>query len=75
MVALNAEGPTCFDFAIQHGVPGAFMSIIGYDLIKNIVEIQGEECPELILNRLNQEVVDTFNRNNTSSQEDSYNFV
>lgn len=54
-----------------HGVPGAFMSIIGYDLIKNIVEIQGEECPELILNRLNQEVVDTFNRNNTSSQEDS----
>ncbi|MCU4175847.1 ligand-binding sensor domain-containing protein [Carboxylicivirga sp. N1Y90] len=46
-----------------HGVPGAFMSIIGFDLIKNIVEIRGIECPANILNVLNKEVVATFNKN------------
>ncbi|MCU4166327.1 ligand-binding sensor domain-containing protein [Carboxylicivirga caseinilyticus] len=46
-----------------HGVPGAFMSIIGFDLIKNIIEIQGIECPEMVLNKLNDEVVHTFSNN------------
>jgi len=46
-----------------HGVPGAFMSIIGFDLIKNIIEIQGIECPEAVLNKLNEEVVQTFSNN------------
>jgi len=46
-----------------HGVPGAFMSIIGYDLLKNIVEIQGEHCPANILNRMSKEVALTFQKN------------
>ena len=46
-----------------HGVPGAFMSIIGYDLLKNIVEIQGEHCPANILNQLSREVALTFRKN------------
>ncbi len=46
-----------------HGVPGAFMSIIGYDLLKNIVEIQGEHCTANILNRLSKEVALTFQKN------------
>lgn len=46
-----------------HGVPGAFMSIIGYDLLKNIVEIQGKECPARIMDQLNREVVNTFKKN------------
>ncbi|MBI9061539.1 MAG: SpoIIE family protein phosphatase [Marinilabiliaceae bacterium] len=51
-----------------HGVPGAFMSIIGYDLLKNIVEIQGKECPARIMDQLNREVVNTFKKNgNTRS--------
>jgi len=50
-----------------HGVPGAFMSIIGYDLLKNIVEIQGEQCPAIILNRLSEEVALTFKKNGKDS--------
>jgi ligand-binding sensor domain-containing protein/serine phosphatase RsbU (regulator of sigma subunit) len=46
-----------------HGVPGAFMSIIGYDLLKNIVEIQGEHCPARILDKLSREVALTFRKN------------
>lgn len=46
-----------------HGVPGAFMSIIGYDLLKNIVEIQEEHYPERILNKLSREVALTFKKN------------
>ncbi len=46
-----------------HGVPGAFMSIIGYDLLKNIVEVQEEHCPAQILNMLSREVALTFKKN------------
>lgn len=53
-----------------HGVPGAFMSIIGYDLLKNIVEIQGEHCPAMILNRLSAEVAQTFKKNGTDKAND-----
>jgi len=46
-----------------HGVPGAFMSIIGYDLLKNIVEIKEEHNPAHILNNLSHEVALTFQKN------------
>jgi ligand-binding sensor domain-containing protein/serine phosphatase RsbU (regulator of sigma subunit) len=46
-----------------HGVPGAFMSIIGYDLIRNIIEIQGVDCPAQILNQLNHQLNRTFRNN------------
>ena len=39
------------------------MSIIGYDLFKNIVEIQGEYSTANILNRLSKEVALTFRKN------------
>ena len=48
-----------------HGVPGAFMSIIGFDLLKNIVKERGIEDPAEILNQLNYGVSDTFRKNNT----------
>ena len=48
-----------------HGVPGAFMSIIGFDLLKNIVKERGVEDPAEILNQLNYGVSDTFRKNNT----------
>ncbi len=50
-----------------HGVPGAFMSIVGYDLLKNIVEIQGVECPATILNKINLQLSDTFNKKTSVS--------
>jgi len=49
-----------------HGVPGAFMSIIGFDLLKNIVKERGVEDPAEILNQLNYGVSDTFRKNNTN---------
>ncbi|MCX7861960.1 MAG: SpoIIE family protein phosphatase [Bacteroidales bacterium] len=45
-----------------HGVPGAFMSIIGYDLLKNITREQNIEDPAEILNLLNLGVSDTFSK-------------
>ncbi|GAF02639.1 ligand-binding sensor domain-containing protein [Saccharicrinis fermentans] len=47
-----------------HGVPGAFMSIIAYDMLKRIVKSDIEYCPAYILERLNKEVIDTFKKNN-----------
>lgn len=43
-----------------HGVPGAFMSIIGYDLLRNIVEEQGIDDPSEILEKLSDGVARTF---------------
>lgn len=45
-----------------HGVPGAFMSIIGFELLRNITEEQGIEAPEEILRNLNDGVATTFGK-------------
>ncbi|GAB4289934.1 MAG: hypothetical protein Kow0068_15410 [Marinilabiliales bacterium] len=45
-----------------HGVPGAFMSIIGFDLLRNITKEQGIEKPSQILNLLNSGVSETFSK-------------
>jgi ligand-binding sensor domain-containing protein/serine phosphatase RsbU (regulator of sigma subunit) len=44
-----------------HGVPGAFMSIIGYELLRNIINIKGIERPSEILNELNNDFSGIFN--------------
>lgn len=43
-----------------HGIPGAFMSIIGFDLLRNIIEIEGIDEPAEILNKLDEGVAQTF---------------
>ncbi len=48
-----------------HGVPGAFMSIIGHDLLRNITREQNIENPGEILNLLNLGVSDTFSKQTT----------
>ncbi|WP_462317121.1 ligand-binding sensor domain-containing protein [Marinilabilia sp.] len=45
-----------------HGVPGAFMSIIGIDLLKNIIEIQGVHSPSEILRSMNNELIRTLHK-------------
>ncbi|MCX7954025.1 MAG: SpoIIE family protein phosphatase [Bacteroidales bacterium] len=45
-----------------HGVPGALMSIIGLDLLKNIIHIQKIENPEEILYYLNLNLLNTFSK-------------
>ncbi len=45
-----------------HGVPGAFMSMIGHSLLNQIVQIQHVENTAEILNRLNERVVNALNQ-------------
>lgn len=45
-----------------HGVPGAFMSIIGVEILRNITNIQGINDSAEILNRLNTGVIQTFSK-------------
>jgi len=45
-----------------HGVPGAFMSIIGFDLLRNITKERGVENPAQILNLVNLGISETFSK-------------
>jgi len=47
-----------------HGVPGAFMSIVGYNLLKQIVSKHQEPKPSLILDELSKGVSDTLHQRN-----------
>ncbi len=49
-----------------HGVPGAFMSIVGHGMLRNIIEVQGEEDPAVVLDRMNEEVINVFKKNTMS---------
>jgi serine phosphatase RsbU (regulator of sigma subunit)/uncharacterized protein HemY len=46
-----------------HGVPGAFMSMIGNTLLNEIVNIKNIHSPAEILSELNKNVVDLLNQN------------
>ena len=43
-----------------HGVPGAFMSIIGIELLRNITNVEGVDDAAEILNRLSVAIHNTF---------------
>jgi len=45
-----------------HGVPGAFMSLIGFKILENIIKEQGIESPAEILNILSIGIENTFHR-------------
>jgi serine phosphatase RsbU (regulator of sigma subunit) len=47
-----------------HGVAGAFMSIIGFELIRNILNVKGIEHPSEILNILNEDFSGIFRQGN-----------
>jgi serine phosphatase RsbU (regulator of sigma subunit) len=53
-----------------HGVPGAFMSIIGMDLLKSIIEANNEDNPARILELMNLKLAETFATNGNSSEEE-----
>jgi len=46
-----------------HGVPGAFMSMIGNDKLNNIVRKDGETSPGKILGHLNRQVKEALHQN------------
>ena len=49
-----------------HGVPGAFMSFIGYELFRNITIGEKIEDPAEILNSLNRRLISTLGKNEES---------
>jgi ligand-binding sensor domain-containing protein/serine phosphatase RsbU (regulator of sigma subunit) len=51
-----------------HGVPGAFMSIVGHNLLDKIVVEQGLTKPSEILDALNKSVSDTLRQSNTEGE-------
>jgi serine phosphatase RsbU (regulator of sigma subunit) len=50
-----------------HGVPGAFMSIVGYNQLHNAVNVKKARKASDILNELNQGVITTLNENTSES--------
>jgi serine phosphatase RsbU (regulator of sigma subunit) len=61
---ISERGSKIFVAAVDctgHGVPGAFMSIIGFELFRKITHNQGIENPAQILSILNKEFEEIFN--------------
>ncbi len=55
-----------------HGVPAAFMSILGIRLINEIVNEQKQTCPNLILEKLNtsiQNILKQYDKNNNDGMD------
>ncbi len=52
-----------------HGVPGAFMSLVGSDLLTEIIEIRGERNPAFILQELNRNIRKKLNQEEGLSDE------
>jgi len=50
-----------------HGVPGAFMSIVGYNQLKQAIITSGGENPAEILNHLNKGVTETLHQKDADS--------
>jgi tetratricopeptide (TPR) repeat protein len=51
-----------------HGVPGAFMSMIGNTLLNEIVNVKKIHSPSLILNELNKSVINLLHQGNAASE-------
>ncbi|MCW3102375.1 MAG: hypothetical protein JWO09_815 [Bacteroidetes bacterium] len=51
-----------------HGVPGAFMSIVGYNILKHSVNNNNFTTPSLILDALNEGVSETLHHGHEESQ-------
>jgi ligand-binding sensor domain-containing protein/serine phosphatase RsbU (regulator of sigma subunit) len=52
-----------------HGIPGAFMSLIGNDLLNDIVEERGIFEPDLILNSLHRGVTKALQQEKTANED------
>jgi len=52
-----------------HGVPGAFMSIVGYNLLKDILKNTDSIEPSIIMDKMNDGVAHTLHTNTTSGKQ------
>lgn len=53
-----------------HGVPGAFMSMIGNSLLNQIVNEKGIDSPALILDQLRKGIIKALNQTNSGESKD-----
>lgn len=51
-----------------HGVPGAFMSIVGYNLLKDILKNTKSIAPSVIMDKMNDGVANTLHTNTSDKQ-------
>ena len=62
----------CYFAAVDctgHGVPGAFMSIVGYNLLKDILKNTDSTQPSIIMDKMNDGVANTLHTNTTSGKQ------
>jgi serine phosphatase RsbU (regulator of sigma subunit)/HAMP domain-containing protein len=62
----------CYFAAVDctgHGVPGAFMSIVGYNLLKDILKNTDRTQPSIIMDKMNDGVANTLHTNTTSGKQ------
>jgi serine phosphatase RsbU (regulator of sigma subunit) len=52
-----------------HGVPGAFMSMIGNDILNNLVEVQGIVEADIILNELHKGIRQVLKQKETNNKD------
>jgi serine phosphatase RsbU (regulator of sigma subunit) len=58
-----------------HGVPGAMISMVGFQLLNQIVIINGETSPARILQLLDEEVVNLLHQNQDESNLDGMDMI
>ncbi len=58
-----------------HGVPGAMISMVGFQLLNQIVIINGEISPAEVLRQLDSEVVKLFHQNQEESNLDGMDMI
>lgn len=58
-----------------HGVPGAMISMVGFQLLNQIVIINGINSPSAVLTVLDKEINDLFNYNSKKSSSDGMDMI
>ncbi len=58
-----------------HGVPGAMISMVGFQLLNQIVIINGETSPAAVLDQLDKEINSLFHQNKEESSVDGMDMI
>ncbi len=69
---IDKKNDWCYFAAVDctgHGVPGAFMSIVGYNLLKDILKNTESIEPSIIMDKMNDGVATTLHTNTTSGKQ------
>lgn len=69
---IDKKNDWCYFAAVDctgHGVPGAFMSIVGYNLLKDILKNTESIEPSVIMDKMNDGVATTLHTNTTSGKQ------